>query len=85
MRALADLRVRVPDDVAVIGFDDAEQSSYSVPSLSSVAPDKPRLAYLAVQALAERLDAVDPPPARKIIAPFELCLRESTRGEDRVA
>ncbi len=78
IRALADLGIRVPDDVAVVGFDDDEQSSFSVPTLTSIAPDKPRLAQLAVAALAERLDAVEPPAAREISAPFQLHIRESS-------
>ena len=78
MRALADLGVTVPDDVAVVGFDDDEQSSFSVPTLSSVAPDKQQLAQLAVAALANRLSAQDPLPAREILAPFQLMVRESS-------
>ncbi len=78
IRALADIGVRVPEDVAVVGFDDNEQSSFSVPTVSSIAPDKEQLAHLAVSALAERLEATEPPPPREISATFELRVRESS-------
>jgi DNA-binding LacI/PurR family transcriptional regulator len=72
--------VRVPDDVAVVGFDDIEDGRYSTPTLTTVRPDKKRIAELAVLLLAEQLDegsraARDP---REVIAPFDLAIREST-------
>ncbi|GGL91511.1 LacI family transcriptional regulator [Streptomyces fumigatiscleroticus] len=45
----------VPGDVAVVGFDDVEEASYTSPPLTTVAPDKPELARLAVNALLERI------------------------------
>ena len=36
MRALSDRNLSVPDDVAIIGIDDAPQSAYLSPSLSSI-------------------------------------------------
>ncbi|MBQ8321549.1 MAG: LacI family DNA-binding transcriptional regulator [Clostridia bacterium] len=36
MRAFAEHGVRVPEDVAIIGIDDAHTSAYSTPSLSSI-------------------------------------------------
>ncbi len=53
-------------------------SSFSVPTVSSIAPDKEQLAHLAVSALAERLEATEPPPPREISATFELRVRESS-------
>ena len=37
VRGLRDAGLEVPGDVAVVGFDDIEESRYSTPSLSTVA------------------------------------------------
>ena len=55
MRLLADRGLRVPEEVAVIGVDDIEDGRFSVPSLSTVRPDKEFLARTAVRMLGERL------------------------------
>lgn len=48
--------LRVPEDLAMTGFDDIETARYTTPPLTTVAPDKPELARLAVRALLRRLD-----------------------------
>ena len=59
MRALADRGLRVPDDVAVTGIDDIEESEYCVPSLTTVAPDKESIAGGAVETVLSLIDAPD--------------------------
>ena len=68
----------VPGDVAVVGFDDIEESRYSTPSLTTVRPDKEQIARLAVDLLAGRLDGSDTEGPRELTADFELAVREST-------
>lgn len=80
IRVLHERGLRVPQDVAVVGFDDIEDSSYSTPSLTTVRPDKQRIARLAVDQLAARLDGSDTARPRELSAPFELAVRESTTG-----
>jgi DNA-binding LacI/PurR family transcriptional regulator len=82
MRALAERGIRVPDDVAVIGFDDIEDGRFSTPTLSTVRPDKPAIADAAVRVLHERLSDVPSEP-HEIIVGFELVVRESTEGPSR--
>jgi DNA-binding LacI/PurR family transcriptional regulator len=77
LRALADAGLRVPDDVALVGFDDIEDGRYAVPTLTTIAPDKDRIAQLALQVLRDRL-AGDDRPARVITAPHRLVVRESS-------
>ncbi len=77
MRALHEHGLRVPDDVAVAGFDDIEDGRFSVPTLTTVAPDKEEIAKLAVDLLARRLTQGDG-PARQLTATWRLEIREST-------
>ena len=68
--------LRIPDDVAVVGFDDLEEGRYFIPSLSSVSPDKALIASTAVDLIVEPPDA----PQGDVILPFELAVRGSTLG-----
>ncbi|NAZ86635.1 LacI family DNA-binding transcriptional regulator [Kineococcus indalonis] len=79
MHALRRLGRRVPEDVAVIGVDDVEESRYCAPTLSTVAIDRTSAAEQALALLAERLDGLDAAP-RTLTAEHRLVVRESTGG-----
>lgn len=77
MRGLADLGLRVPQDVRVIGYDDIEQAEFYTPSLSTIAPDHEWMVRAALTLLTERIK--DPSAhGRELVAPFRLIAREST-------
>jgi DNA-binding LacI/PurR family transcriptional regulator len=82
LRALADADVKVPEQVKVIGFDNIEESQYSIPSLSTVDPDHDAMAKAAVNLLVERIAAgknsVGP---REFTSTFRVVERESTAIE----
>jgi DNA-binding LacI/PurR family transcriptional regulator len=79
LRALGEAGVRVPDDVAVIGFDNIDESRFSVPSLSSVEPGRDQIAQVAVDLLLERVEEKgEPSPPRQVFADFRIVAREST-------
>lgn len=77
LRTLYERGVRVPEDIAVMGFDDVDASRFAIPSLSTVAPDKAAIARHAVQLLLDRIDAPDT-AAREITIGHELRVRESS-------
>jgi DNA-binding LacI/PurR family transcriptional regulator len=76
LRALADRGLAVPDDVAIVGFDDIEDGRYSVPALTTVSPDKDQIAALALDALAAQ--ALEDHQPRSIVAPHRLIVRATT-------
>lgn len=79
MRRLTEAGLRVPDDVAVIGFDDTEEGRYSTPTLSTVRPQREQIAAQAVDLLLRRIEDPSREPT-EIIVGHSLVTRESTMG-----
>lgn len=77
LRAFREAGVSVPDQVAVVGWDNTAEAAYTAPSLTTIAPDLDEIARLAVLALRRRLDDPDAEP-RTDIAPYSLVRRGST-------
>jgi len=80
IRTMLRAGVRVPEEVAVVGFDGIEEGRYLTPALTTIAPDKQGIASLAVEQLFKRLDGDASSPA-DIEVPYRLEVRESTVGE----
>ena len=70
---------RIPDDVAVVGWDDIAESRYAVPPLTTVSPAVRELAATTVRRLL-KLIAGDNEDVADVVVPFELVVRESTSG-----
>ncbi|MGI4792465.1 MAG: LacI family DNA-binding transcriptional regulator [Janthinobacterium lividum] len=80
-RALADLGLRVPEDVALIGVDGIEETIFSVPTLSTVAQPFEEMCRLAWDFLQQRLK--DPSlPLQQINLSMRLEKRASTNRVD---
>ncbi|QEO13727.1 LacI family transcriptional regulator [Agromyces intestinalis] len=78
MRVLQEAGRRVPDDVAVIGFDDLDEARYSIPSLTTVHPGQDWIARTAVTTLLERIaGAGEATPPRLLLADYRIEVRES--------
>lgn len=77
IRAAADLKLRVPEDVSVVGYDDIPISSYIVPRLTTISKDAKAMGQMAVQLLLKRLENPGRRFERIAVEPH-LVVREST-------
>ena len=77
IRALRDAGMEVPDDVAVVGFDDIPSAAYNTPSLTTIRQPLRRMGEIAAQTLLERLREKGAAPREVAVEP-ELVIREST-------
>jgi LacI family transcriptional regulator len=77
LRALGEAGRSVPDDVAVVGFDDLPPARLARPSLTTIRQEVEQAGSEAVALLLERI--ADPStPARRVELPTTLVVREST-------
>lgn len=72
-----DHKIRVPDQLSVIGFDDISMASYSVPSLTTIAQPKYELGRRVAEILLRRIQGDDSPTAT-VVLPTTLVIRQST-------
>jgi DNA-binding LacI/PurR family transcriptional regulator len=78
LRVLAERRVRVPEQVSVIGFDDIHLAEFANPPLSTVRMSREDLARAAFQALDKLRERSVPQSSEPIVIPTHLVLRQST-------
>jgi LacI family transcriptional regulator len=79
LRAAAEAGRRVPDDLAVVGFDDIELASFTTPPLTTVRQSTVELGRTAVRLLAERIGDPARPPVRALLD-TRLVVRASCGG-----
>ena len=76
MRALRDANLRIPEDVAVVGFDDIPASSKTIPPLTTVRQAIVQMGSLAVDSLINIIET-GTKTTQKVIMDTELVVRES--------
>jgi LacI family transcriptional regulator len=77
IRAASDLGVRVPEDLAIVGFDDIGLASLIQPQLTTVRQDMHALGEAAANGLARMIENPESPPARELV-PTRLVVRASS-------
>ena len=78
LRALNEAGKKVPQDVAIVGFDDIPMSALSTPPLTTVRVEKIYIGRAAVDRLAARLEEPDA-PCMKLEVQTTLVVRGSTQ------
>ena len=79
LRVMQEAGLRVPEDVAIIGFDDVDETAYTLPSLSTIDPGRDEIAEVALRYLVGRIDGSDADvPPRDHLTAFRVHQREST-------
>lgn len=80
VRTLHEHGCRVPEDIAVVGFDDIEDGRFSTPTLTTISPDKEGIARSAIDLLHRHLTGGAGTTPRQVEANYTLLARESTLG-----
>lgn len=76
------LGIGVPDDVAIVGFDDIDLARLVTPSLTTVRQDKVGLGAAAIEVMTRILERPDEAPPASIL-PVDLAIRDSTSSEQK--
>jgi LacI family transcriptional regulator len=76
MKAAREAGLRVPEDLAVVGFDDIQLASLLEPGLTTIHQDKVGLGQAAARALLEQIENPELTPAA-LTLPVELIVRAS--------
>ncbi len=78
MTYLMDHGIRIPEDISIVGYDDADVASIIRPKLTTVHQSTTRKAYEAIDKLLKLIENPDE-KAENIILPVELRIRDSVR------
>jgi DNA-binding LacI/PurR family transcriptional regulator len=76
MKALAEMELKVPEDVGLVGFDDAEISSHPQIQLTTVSQDAQEMGRRATRILLQAIAGKLPEPQHILLEPH-LVIRES--------
>jgi LacI family transcriptional regulator len=76
MKAMSEIGVRVPDQVAIVGFDDSEISSHPLIQLTTVSQNVQEMGRLGAKIMVERIEGKLKSPQKILLEPH-LIIRQS--------
>jgi LacI family transcriptional regulator len=76
MKAMSEIGVQVPDDVAIVGFDDSEISSHPLIQLTTVSQNVQEMGRLGAKIMVERIEGKLKSPQKILLEPH-LIIRQS--------
>ena len=76
IRAIKDAGLKIPEDIALIGFDNIPTASEMSPPITTINQDIPKMGEVAVNMLIELINEKNK-EIENIILPAELIIRES--------
>ena len=79
LHALRHAGVAVPDDIAIVGYDDLPAAAIAMPPLTTIRQPIRRFGVLAVETLMDIIENGAEPP-RRVILPTELIIRQTCGG-----
>jgi len=79
LRAAYELKLAIPGELAVIGFDDIELASYVIPTLTTMAQPKQQMGRMAVELILDRING-QITQSRTIVLPPQLISRRSSEN-----
>jgi LacI family transcriptional regulator len=78
LRALTLARLRIPEDISVIGFDDIHLAEFVYPPLTTVHMSRTAIARAAFETLRNIVDYAQPGKKEIGVIPTRLTVRQST-------
>jgi DNA-binding LacI/PurR family transcriptional regulator len=82
LEAIKEAGLRVPEDIALIGFDDQTSAEFATPPLTSVHYPREEMGLIAFEILMAQMEGEPAIPVRSLI-PCELVVRASTQGDKK--
>lgn len=77
MKAIRDSGLHVPQDIALVGFDDIPAAQLISPALTTIHQDQAGMGRKAADLLIQRLEGKAPAQGQSVEMPYELIIRES--------